>query len=104
MYHISIDGHDEDWRVLHATERSQAAIMTLDPGERTGGPENRHPEADQWLYVLDGSGTVRVADREQPITAGSLLLIAAGERHEVRNTGDLPLRTINIYAPPEYET
>ncbi|RYE65571.1 MAG: cupin domain-containing protein, partial [Rhizobiaceae bacterium] len=33
---------------------------------------------------------------------GSLLLIERGERHEIRNTGDAPLVTINFYTPPAY--
>jgi mannose-6-phosphate isomerase-like protein (cupin superfamily) len=40
---------------------------------------------------------------EQPLNAGSLLLIERGESHEIRCTGDEPLRTINFYSPPAYD-
>ena len=30
------------------------------------------------------------------------LLIEHGDRHEVRNTGRAPLKTLNIYVPPAY--
>lgn len=33
---------------------------------------------------------------------GSLLLIERGERHEIRATGDAPLKTVNFYSPPAY--
>src|SRR5262249_1938686 len=37
-----------------------------------------------------------------PLKAGTLLLIARGDRHEIRNTGEGPLRTLNLYIPPAY--
>jgi mannose-6-phosphate isomerase-like protein (cupin superfamily) len=36
------------------------------------------------------------------LRAGTLLLIERGERHEIRNTGRAPLRTLNVYVPPAY--
>ena len=33
---------------------------------------------------------------------GTLVLIGRGETHEIRNTGDAPLKTLNIYVPPAY--
>jgi alpha,alpha-trehalose phosphorylase len=33
---------------------------------------------------------------------GTLLLIARGDRREIRNTGDGLLRTLNVYVPPAY--
>jgi mannose-6-phosphate isomerase-like protein (cupin superfamily) len=88
--------------VLAETTRSQAATMVLDPHGSTGGPDNRHASADQWLYVLSGSGSATVGGDEVPLAAGVLLLIEAGETHEIRNETEEPLRTLNVYAPPEY--
>lgn len=92
----------EGFDVVAATARSQAAVMVLAPGDATGGPNNRHPESDQWLYVIQGDGRAIVGGEEQELTAGTLLLIERGETHEIRNSGDSPLKTINIYAPPAY--
>lgn len=95
-------GASSGFRVLAGTERSQAAAMTLPPGTSTGGLDNRHARSDQWLYVVAGSGVAVVEGEECAIEAGSLLLIEAGEEHEISATGDQPLQTISIYAPPEY--
>ena len=76
--------------------------MSLAPGETEGGRDNRNRGADQWLYVVSGAGVAIVeGDRVEP-RAGTLVLIRRGERHEVRNTGDTPLRTLNVYVPPAY--
>jgi mannose-6-phosphate isomerase-like protein (cupin superfamily) len=90
------------FRVVAGTPRSQAATMVLRPGQATGGDDNVHLTSDQWLYVIAGAGEATVNGRRVGIEAGELLLIEAGERHEIRNTGEEPLVTINIYAPPAY--
>jgi mannose-6-phosphate isomerase-like protein (cupin superfamily) len=76
--------------------------MVLRPGQRTGGDDNVHAEADQWLYVVSGSGVAIVKGRRLDLDAGTLLLIEAGETHEIINEGSEPLATVNVYAPPAY--
>jgi mannose-6-phosphate isomerase-like protein (cupin superfamily) len=83
-------------------KRSQGAVMVLGPGDCEGGPDNRHRGADQWLYVVSGSGEAIVGGRRHKLAAGTLILIERRERHEVRNTGRGLLRTLNIYVPPAY--
>ncbi|MBD9369694.1 cupin domain-containing protein [Xanthomonas sp. XNM01] len=90
------------FRVIAGHRRVQAAQMTLAPGKSEGGPDNRHRGADQWLFVVSGSGVAIVDGRRVRLKSGSLLLIARGERHEIRNTGRTPLKTLNLYAPPAY--
>lgn len=90
------------FQVLSGTDRSQAAFMTLAPGEATGGPDNRHASSDQWLYVASGSGTATVEGTRMALAAGDLVLVAAGETHEIQAADDEALVTVNVYAPPEY--
>jgi mannose-6-phosphate isomerase-like protein (cupin superfamily) len=90
------------FEVLAGTERSQAASMVLAPGSSTGGPDNRHPESDQWVYVISGDGSAVVEGTERELGAGSLLLIEAGEAHEIKSARDRPLQTLSIYAPAVY--
>jgi mannose-6-phosphate isomerase-like protein (cupin superfamily) len=102
MKHIEIEDPKDDFKVVAGTERSQAAIMVVAPGDAEGGPDNKHDGSDQWLFVLSGEGEATVGHRKQKLAPGSLLLIEAGEAHEIRSTGPEPLRTLNFYAPPEY--
>ena len=90
------------FRVALGNRRAQAAEMVIAPGEAEGGPGNRHRGADQWLYVVAGTGTVSTKGRRVALRPGSLLLIEHGDEHEVRNTGRAPLRTLNVYVPPAY--
>ncbi len=95
-------GSESSFRVVAGSDRSQAAEMTLGPGDSTGGPDNRHPESDQWVYIVSGTGTGIVEETEHTLEPGTLLLIEAGEAHELKSGPDEPLVTANIYAPPEY--
>jgi mannose-6-phosphate isomerase-like protein (cupin superfamily) len=90
------------FKVVLGNRRAQAATMTIAPGDCEGGPDNRHRGADQWLFVESGSGTAIVEGRRHPLRAGTLILIERGNRHEIRNSGRTPLRTLNIYVPPAY--
>jgi mannose-6-phosphate isomerase-like protein (cupin superfamily) len=90
------------FRVVAGSTRSQAAEMTLPPGGSTGGPDNRHPDSDQWVYVVSGTGAAIIDHDEHQLSAGTLLLIEAGEAHELKSGPAEPLVTFNVYAPPEY--
>jgi mannose-6-phosphate isomerase-like protein (cupin superfamily) len=90
------------FRVQLSNKDAQIAQMTLAPNEIEGGPDNRHRGADQWLFVVSGTGKAIVNGTSLSLRAGSLLLIERGDYHEIRNTGKSPLRTLNVYVPPAY--
>ncbi len=93
---------ERGFRVALGNEGSQAAEMVLMPGDAEGGPENRHLGADQWLYVLSGTGIATVNGKRHDLRQGVLMLIERENEHEIRNTGDDLLRTLNFYVPPAY--
>jgi len=92
----------EGFRVAFANSRAEAAEMVIAPGDREGGPENAHRGADQWLFVVDGTGLAIVDGKRRALKRGSLVLIEKGEKHEIRNTGAALLRTVVFYSPPAY--
>jgi mannose-6-phosphate isomerase-like protein (cupin superfamily) len=90
------------FHVLIGDTHSQAATMVIAPGSSEGGPDNVHRGADQWLYIESGTGEARVNGHVYELEAGALMLIQRGDRHEIRNTGSAPLKSLNIYVPPAY--
>jgi mannose-6-phosphate isomerase-like protein (cupin superfamily) len=83
--------------VLGGTERSQAATLELAPYTKT---ENRHDGSDRWVYVLTGSGKAVVGGLDVKLAPGTLVLVEAGEPHELDNTGGEPMVLLNVYSPP----
>jgi mannose-6-phosphate isomerase-like protein (cupin superfamily) len=90
------------FRLSVSNAKSQGAVMVLAVGGKEGSSDNTHRGADQWLYVVEGSGIAIINGHKTKLTAGSLVLIEAGDRHEIRNTGRSLLKTVNIYVPPAY--
>lgn len=43
-----------------------------------------------------------IVGRAVALKAGDLLLVEAGETHEISNEGTEPLETLTRYVPPEY--
>lgn len=101
MKHFEIR-FDADWKVLGGTQKSQAAVMVVAQGKTVGGADNKHEGSDQWMVVLGGEGEAVVEDKTIELKKNVLLLIEAGESHEIKNTGAQPLLTLNFYAPKEY--
>jgi mannose-6-phosphate isomerase-like protein (cupin superfamily) len=92
------------FRVAISNRRAQAAEMVISPGDAEGDPQNRHRGADQWLFVLSGTGSALVNGKRYRLRAGTLMLIERGDRHQVKNAGQDPLRTLNFYVPPAYDS
>ena len=104
MKHLKAGKSRSEFALLASTRSAQAAMMTLQPGDSTGEEvENEHPNAEQWLFVISGTGRATVGRRRVKIAASSLLVIEKGEPHRVANTGRSPLVTLNVYVPPAYK-
>jgi len=93
----------EGFRIAFANPRGQAAEFVIPPGDKEGGPDNAHRGADQWMLVLEGTGTAIVGGKRRPLKKGTLLLIEKGEKHEIRNTGRRQLKSFVVYTPPAYK-
>lgn len=103
MKHIKATRRKGLFSPLIESASVQAATMVLKPGQSSSDePENEHPRAEQWLFVVSGAGKARVGDRSLRLSAGSLLLIEKGETHKITATGKEPMVTVNFYAPPAY--
>jgi mannose-6-phosphate isomerase-like protein (cupin superfamily) len=92
----------EGFRVSVGNQKSQGAVMVLGPGDTEGGPDNRHRGADQWLIVTEGMGVAVINGQQLSLIPGTLVLIEAGETHEIRNTGQSLLKIVSVYLPPAY--
>jgi len=101
---VQVEDVDEGFEVVHTTATSQAAMMILEPGEASSeDADNEHAWAEQWLYVISGTGEALAGKRRYKLRVGSLVLVERDEAHQIRNTGKTPLVTLNVYVPPAYD-
>ena len=54
---------------------------------------------DEVYHVISGKATIRVADEDRPVVAGSLVFVAAGVEHRFRDIEE-HLRVLVFWAPP----
>ncbi len=87
-------------RVVATGGLEQVVVMTIPVGEDIG--EEVHPDTDQVLIFVEGSGEALLDGRSRPFDEGDLVFVRAGVRHNFINRGDGPLRLITIYAPPHH--
>lgn len=87
-------------RVLYTGRNLQLVLMTLQPGEEIG--EETHDDRDQFFRFEAGSGEVLIDDVVNQVKADDGVIVPAGAKHNVVNTGSEPLRLYTIYGPPEH--
>lgn len=93
---------NEDFRrVLYTGEHLQLVLMTLQPGEEIG--EEVHEDRDQFFRFEEGDGEVRIDGKANPVEDDFAVIVPAGARHNVVNTGSAPLRFYTLYGPPEHK-
>src|SRR5688572_11897434 len=92
---------NEDFRrVLYTGQNLQLVLMTLQPGDEIG--EEVHEDRDQFFRIEEGSGVIDIDGVENRVEDDFAVIVPAGARHNVRNTGHQPLRLYTIYGPPEH--
>jgi mannose-6-phosphate isomerase-like protein (cupin superfamily) len=87
-------------RVLYTGKFLQLVLMTLKPGEEIG--EEVHKDHDQFFRIESGSGEVLIDGVRTPIKDDDAVIVPAGARHNVTNTGDQPLTLYTLYGPPDH--
>ena len=63
-------------------------------------PQQPHTE-DEVYYIAGGQGMIRVDEEDRPVQTGSVVFVAAGDRHHFHSiTADLHI--LVFFAPAEY--
>lgn len=87
-------------RVVYTGLNLQLVLMSLEAGEEIG--EEVHDDRDQFFRVEAGKGEVLIDGVRTAIEDDDAIIVPAGARHNVTNTGSEPLRLYTIYGPPEH--
>lgn len=93
--------HNSSFRHVLATGKyTQVVVMSIPPGEDIG--EEVHEDTDQILYLVKGEGRILMDGEKRPIKKHDMVLVHAGARHNVINTGDEDMKIITTYSPPHH--
>jgi quercetin dioxygenase-like cupin family protein len=86
--------------VINRDDTGARKIILLSPELPPGKVHllHRHPNAEQIMYVLEGSCLALSEGEPVRLNEGDAVFIAQGEWHGVRNDTDQPTVTLVIYA------
>jgi mannose-6-phosphate isomerase-like protein (cupin superfamily) len=92
---------NDDFRhVLHTSPHMQLVVMSIAPGESIGA--ETHPNLEQCLFIVDGTGRAMLAGRASPIAEDSVVCVPPGVEHDIINTGREPMKLFTVYSPPQH--
>jgi mannose-6-phosphate isomerase-like protein (cupin superfamily) len=91
--------NDEFRKVLYTAKNCQLVLMALKPQGEIGAEVH---QLDQFFRVEEGSGEAVLDGVRTPIRAGFAVLVPAGTKHNIINTGAEPLKLYTLYAPPNH--
>jgi mannose-6-phosphate isomerase-like protein (cupin superfamily) len=86
-------------RVLYTAKHCQLVVMALLPNEEIGAEVH---QLDQFFRVEQGSGEAVLDGFRTAISAGFAVVVPAGTKHNIINTGAAPLKLYTLYAPPNH--
>ena len=95
------EDNDAFRRVLYTGPHLQLVVMSIEPGDEIG--EEVHERTDQFFRVEQGKGEIVMEGRATGIESDMAILVPAGTRHNIRNTGHRALKLYTLYAPPQHE-
>lgn len=94
-------GNKDFRRVLYTGKHVQLVVMAIRKNDEIG--EEVHNDRDQFFRVEKGKGEVVIDGETTKIRAGDGIVVPAGARHNIINTGSKRLRLYTIYGPPEHK-
>lgn len=86
-------------KVLYTSNNGQLVLMSLHAGEDIG--EEIH-DVDQFLRIEKGTGTTILNDVPHDISDGTAIVVPAGTKHNIINTGSEPMKLYSLYMPPHH--
>jgi mannose-6-phosphate isomerase-like protein (cupin superfamily) len=87
-------------RVLYTGRHLQLVLMALKPGEEIGA--ETHIGHDQFFRVEKGKGEVWIDGERSKIKRDDAIVVPAGARHNIVNTGSKSLKLFTLYGPPQH--
>ncbi len=75
-----------------------ACVIRVAPGEKVR-PAHSHPNGDEIIYIIRGTGRVMVAGEVAPVREGTTVLFPQGAVHMLHNTGQEEMKVVCFFAP-----
>lgn len=98
---LDLPGRNLRWLVnadLLGSKHLSMCVIKVEPGE-TVRPAHSHPNGEEVIYIVSGSGRVMVNGEVSPVREGTAVLFPQGQVHMLQNTGDTQMKVACFFAP-----
>ena len=99
---VELPGRHLRWLVsseLLNSRHMSVCMIRVAPGQ-TVRPAHSHPNGEEVIYIIRGSGRVMVDGAVDAVSEGTAVLFPQGKVHMLQNTGDEEMKVICFFAPP----
>ena len=94
-------GNEDFRKVLYTGKHLQLVLMSLKVGEEIGA--EIHANNDQFFRFESGTGKCTIDENNYHVMEGDAILVPAGAKHNVINTGTEAFKMYTIYGPPNHQ-
>jgi len=98
---LDLPGRHLRWLVTQERLKAQhlsMCVIRVPPGQ-TVKPAHSHPNGEEVIYILRGSGRVYVDGAVDAVEAGTAVLFPQGAIHMLQNTGGEEMKVACFFAP-----
>jgi quercetin dioxygenase-like cupin family protein len=99
---LGLPGRQLRWMVAPGAleaDHCSTCVIRIAPGDRVR-PAHSHPNGEEVIYIISGSGRVLVDGEVTTIRPGSVVLFPRGKVHMVHNTSGEEMKVVCFFAPP----
>jgi quercetin dioxygenase-like cupin family protein len=99
---LKLPGRDLRWVITKDNVNAQhctMCVIEVAPGQ-TVRPAHSHPNGEEVIYILQGSGRVMIDGIVEPVKQGCAVLFPQGSIHMLQNSGAAQMKVACFFAPP----
>ncbi len=99
---LDLPGRRLSWLITPdavGAEHCSMCMIRVAPGE-TVRPAHSHPNGEEVIYIVTGSGRALIDGVVHPVHAGSAVLFPQGQIHMLQNSGAEEMKVLCFFAPP----
>ena len=99
---LGLPGRELSWLVAPgalAANHCSACMIRVAPGDKVR-PAHSHPNGEEVIYIIQGSGRVLVDGEVSSVRPGTAVLFPRGAVHMLHNTGSEQMKVVCFFAPP----
>jgi len=97
----SLTGRHLRWvanKELLGANQCSSCVIRVEPGS-TVKPAHSHPNGEELIYIITGSGRVWIEGEISPVSAGSIVLFPQGHVHMLQNNGTEEMKVVCFFSP-----